>query len=201
MHEEIALFLCGDVMTGRGIDQLLPRPCEPTLYEPHIASANEYVALAESANGPLPRPADFGYPWGDALAELEDRRPDLRIINLETSVTRCAEPEPKGINYRMSPENFACIRAAGVDCCLLANNHVLDWGEAGLLEALATIKESGIATAGAGRNVSEASAPAVLTASPASRVLVFAFACKSSWVPQAWLAGPDRPGVNLLPDL
>src|SRR5262245_36987110 len=43
VHEEIALFLCGDVMTGRGIDQLLPRPCEPTLYEPYVTSANEYV--------------------------------------------------------------------------------------------------------------------------------------------------------------
>jgi len=201
VHEEIALFLCGDVMTGRGIDQLLPRPCDPTLYEPYIASANEYVALAESANGPLPRLVDCGYPWGDAIAELEDRRPDLRIINLETSVTRHPEPEPKGINYRMNPENFACIEAAGVDCCVLANNHVLDWGETGLLETLATIKAAGIATAGAGRNESEASAPAVLATSPASRVLIFAFACKSSGVSQAWLAGPDRPGVNLLPDL
>src|SRR5215471_10016223 len=102
-----------------------------TLYEPYVTSANEYVALAERANGPLPRPVDFGYPWGEAIAELEDRRPDLRIINLETSVTRHAEPEPKRINYRMSPENFACIGAAEIDCCTLANNHVLDWGEAG----------------------------------------------------------------------
>ena len=27
------VFLCGDVMTGRGIDQVLPHPCEPTLHE------------------------------------------------------------------------------------------------------------------------------------------------------------------------
>jgi len=70
VHEEIALFLCGDVMTGRGIDQLLPRPCEPTLYEPYVTSANEYVALAENANGPLPRPVDFGYPWKEAYETM-----------------------------------------------------------------------------------------------------------------------------------
>ena len=128
-QEVVLLFVCGDVMMGRGIDQLLPRPCEPTLYEPYMASAQEYVALAECANGPLPRSVGFLYPWGDALAELNHRRPDLRVINLETSVTRCATPEPKGINYRMSPENFAAVKDAQIDCCVLANNHVLDWGK------------------------------------------------------------------------
>jgi len=49
--------------------------------------------------------------------------------------------------------------------------------------------------------VNEAAAPALLSASAASRVLVFAFACKGSGVPPAWLAGLDKPGVNLLPDL
>ena len=43
-------------------------------------------------------------------------------------LTRRGRPEPKGINYRMSPENFPVISAAGIDCCMLANNHVLDWG-------------------------------------------------------------------------
>ena len=200
-REELPLFLCGDVMTGRGIDQLLPWPCEPTLYEPYVASANDYVALAERTNGPLPRPVDVGYPWGDAMAELQDRRPCLRIINLETSVTRCAEPEPKGINYRMHPDNVSVLTAAGIDCCVLANNHVLDWGEAGLRETLARIEAAGIAIAGAGRNLDEAAAPAVLPVSGSIRVLVFAFACGSSGVPTTWLAGPNRPGVNLLPDL
>jgi poly-gamma-glutamate capsule biosynthesis protein CapA/YwtB (metallophosphatase superfamily) len=94
--EVIKLFLSGDVMMGRGIDQVLPWPCEPTLHEPYVSSAKEYVALAEAANGPLPRPVDVLYPWGDALAELQHRLLDARIINLETSVTRRGGPEPKG---------------------------------------------------------------------------------------------------------
>jgi poly-gamma-glutamate capsule biosynthesis protein CapA/YwtB (metallophosphatase superfamily) len=188
-------------MMGRGIDQLLPRPSEPTLYEPYMASAQEYVALAECANGPLPRSVGFLYPWGDALAELNHRRPDLRVINLETSVTRCATPEPKGINYRMSPENFAAVKAAQIDCCVLANNHVLDWGRPGLVETLATIRSVGIATPGAGLNVGEATAPAVLsTPDTDHRALVYACATTDSGVPRAWLAGADHPGVNLLPD-
>jgi len=37
--DSIRLFLCGDVMTGRGIDQVLPHPTDPTLHEPYIGDA------------------------------------------------------------------------------------------------------------------------------------------------------------------
>lgn len=30
------LFLCGDVITGQGIDRILRRPSEPVLYEPYF---------------------------------------------------------------------------------------------------------------------------------------------------------------------
>ncbi len=43
----IRLFLCGDVMTGRGIDQVLPYPCDPVLHERYVDSALDYVRLAE----------------------------------------------------------------------------------------------------------------------------------------------------------
>ena len=50
--EPITLFLCGDVMLGRGIDQILPYPSIPRLYESYLDSAIDYVELAEAANGP-----------------------------------------------------------------------------------------------------------------------------------------------------
>jgi poly-gamma-glutamate capsule biosynthesis protein CapA/YwtB (metallophosphatase superfamily) len=81
------VFLCGDVMTGRGIDQLLPHPVPPHLFEAYVQSAADYVRLAEARCGPLGRRLDFGYPWGDALAVLEQMEPALRIVNLETAVT------------------------------------------------------------------------------------------------------------------
>src|SRR5688572_12021430 len=154
------LFLCGDVMTGRGIDQILPAPCDPALDEPWVKSALDYVALAEQASGPIPRNVDAAYVWGDALAELERELPEARIVNLETAVTTSAERAAKGINYRMSPANAACLAAARIDCCVLANNHVLDWGRKGLEETLDTLHALGMRTAGAGRNAGQARAPA-----------------------------------------
>jgi poly-gamma-glutamate capsule biosynthesis protein CapA/YwtB (metallophosphatase superfamily) len=197
----ITLFLCGDVMTGRGIDQILPHPGDPILYEPYMTSAESYVRIAEEATGPIPRPADFSYIWGDALAELERVRPDLRVINLETAVTRSeAYWEGKGINYRMHPDNLPCITAAGVDCCVLANNHVLDWGYPGLVETLENLEKAGLRTAGAGQTLRQAQAPAVLEAPGKGRVLVFAWGSESSGVPWDWAATDSRPGVNLLKD-
>ena len=110
-------------MTGRGIDQVLAHPCDPTLHEDYVASAKDYVGLAEQANGPIPRHAEPSYVWGTALDELNRMRPDARIINLETAITRSDDYARKSINYRMSPENADCLSAAGIDCCVLANNH------------------------------------------------------------------------------
>ncbi|HEY0887054.1 MAG TPA: CapA family protein, partial [Ramlibacter sp.] len=155
------LFLCGDVMTGRGIDQLLPHPVPPRLFEAYVQSAADYVRLAEARCGPLGRRLDFGYPWGDALAVLEQMQPALRIVNLETAVTVSEDAQPgKGIHYRMHPANVRCLTGAGVHCCVLANNHVLDWGAAGLLETLRTLEAADLRFAGAGRDAVEAAAPA-----------------------------------------
>ena len=189
-------------MTGRGIDQVLPHPGDPVLYEPYMRSAAGYVELAEKANGPIPKPADFSYIWGDALAEWERVSPDVRIINLETSVTASGEYwRGKGINYRMHPKNISCITAAKIDCCSLANNHVLDWGYAGLAETLETLDKAKVERAGAGRNDEEAERPAIVEVPGKGRVLLFACGSEASGIPRSWRAAPDRPGVNLLPDL
>lgn len=195
------LFLGGDVMLGRGVDQILRHPSRPRLHEPWVRDARDYVALAEGRNGPVPRRAGPGYPWGTALAELAHAAPDLRLVNLETSVTRSDERWPgKGIHYRMHPDNADCLAAAGIDLCVLANNHVLDWGRPGLLETLETLEHLGIATAGAGRNRDEARRPAALATPAGGRVLVLAAAFGSSGVPEGWAAGPDTPGVFLASD-
>jgi poly-gamma-glutamate synthesis protein (capsule biosynthesis protein) len=197
--QPVVLFLCGDVMTGRGIDQVLPHTSDTRLYEPYVDSALTYLELAERKNGEIPRPVDFAYVWGDALAELDRRAPALRIINLETSVTDSDRAEDKGINYRMHPDNVPCLSAAKIDCCVLANNHVLDWGVEGLEQTLDSLHGAGIATAGAGRNRTEAAAPAVLGAS--ARVLVFGFGTETSGIARHWAAADERPGVSLLDSL
>ena len=197
----VTLFLAGDVMTGRGVDQILAHPSMPELHEPYVTDAREYVRLAEQMSGPLRRGVGPDYIWGDALAEWERMSPAARVVNLETSVTRSDRHEPKGINYRMHPDNIGCLCAARVDICVLANNHVLDYGSPGLIETLETLEREHIRSVGAGRNCDEAARPVVQALPGGQHLIVGACAHESSGVPDHWAALTDEPGVNLLPDL
>jgi len=118
----VTLFLAGDVMLGRGVDQILPYPGDPKLSESYIKDPRAYVDLAEAANGMIPLPVDFPWPWGDALDVLDAAAPDARILNLETAVTQNDETAPgKEIQYRMHPANLPGLAAARPHVCVLAN--------------------------------------------------------------------------------
>jgi poly-gamma-glutamate synthesis protein (capsule biosynthesis protein) len=200
--EAITVFLGGDVMTGRGVDQILMASSAPEIHEACVRDARDYVALAERASGPIPRPVDGAYVWGDALDELARVAPAARIVNLETSITSGPEHrEPKGINYRMHPANVACLTAARLDVCTLANNHVLDYGREGLEETLRTLAAAGVKTAGAGATLAEAQRPAIVERADRPRVVVLACGTETSGIPAAWAATDDRAGVARLRDL
>lgn len=192
----ITLFVCGDVMLARGIDQILQAPGDPELYEPSLDDARDYIAIAEDVSGPIPRGVPPEYPWGEALDVLDAAHPDVRIVNLETAITRRGVPDPdKRIHYRVSPENAVSLRAARVDVCALANNHVLDWGTGGLVDTLDTLDRLGIARCGAGRDRAEAVRPALIDLGARGRVAVFSVGCADGGVPPWWDAAEGRPGV------
>ncbi len=195
----ITLFLCGDVMTGRGIDQVLPHPSDPRIHEPFVKNAKDYVDIAERNNGPIPQPIDFSYIWGDVLEELDQMKPDLRVINLETSVTTSNEFwQGKGINYRMHPKNVPCLSQANIDYCSLANNHILDWGYSGLAETMETLARAKMSFSGAGLNLKEARKPAVIEVEGKGRAILFSLCTTSSGVPSDWAAAENTPGLNLI---
>jgi poly-gamma-glutamate synthesis protein (capsule biosynthesis protein) len=126
----------------------------------------------------------------------------VRIINLETSITASEGCWPdKGIRYRMHPGNVGCITAARIDCCCLANNHVLDWGYEGLAETLRALDAAGVARAGAGPDAAEAASPTALNVPGKGRVLVVAVGSITSGIPWEWAATANKPGINLLEDL
>ena len=193
------LFLCGDVMTGRGVDQILASPGDPALREPSISDARCYVRLAEQANGTIGAPVADTWPWGDALGVLDRLAPDARIINLETAVTSGGEfSAAKDIHYRMNPANVGCLTCAQPDVCSLANNHALDFGTAGLIDTLDTLAGADLVTVGAGFDEASAWRPAVVGLADGGQLVVLAAGLSSSGVPPDWAAGHARPGVAFL---
>jgi poly-gamma-glutamate synthesis protein (capsule biosynthesis protein) len=197
----VTVLMGGDVMLGRGVDQILPHPGEPVLREPYVRNANQYVDLAEKANGPIHRPVDWTWPWGEALASVDDIAPDVRLINLETAITADGAFAPhKAVHYRMHSDNLPALTAFRPDVCALANNHILDFGRRGLSDTLAALTHAGIRPIGAGPDLSAARSPASVLAHD-NRVLIESVAATSSGVPESWAAHIDRPGVWLIRDV
>jgi poly-gamma-glutamate capsule biosynthesis protein CapA/YwtB (metallophosphatase superfamily) len=198
----VTLLLCGDVMPGRGVDQILPHPGVPELREPCAGDARVYVRLAEEVNGPIRCPVSFDWPWGDALRVADDMAPDVRVINLECTVTRSTDfSSAKSVHYRMEPSNLPCLTAFRPDACALANNHVLDFGRTGLADTLHCLAGAGLAAAGAGRDLAQAQQAAAIPLPAGGRVLVFSCGAACSGIPASWAATPGRPGLDLLTTL
>ncbi len=197
----VKVLLGGDVMLGRGVDQILRHPGEAELREPYLRDARGYLRLAERANGPIPCPVDWQWPWGEVLALLDDAAPDIRLINLETTITAGRDfAEHKAICYRMHPDNMPALTALRPDVCALANNHMLDFGYQGLTDTVAAIAAVGIQGVGAGADLPTARHHAVVSARGDHRALVGSVAMKSAGVPESWGARYDRPGVWLIRD-
>jgi poly-gamma-glutamate capsule biosynthesis protein CapA/YwtB (metallophosphatase superfamily) len=197
----VTVLLGGDVMLGRGVDQILPHPGQPVLHEPYMRDARGYVRLTEHANGPIPRPVDWSWPWGEVLALVDNAAPDVRLINLETTITADGEfADRKPVCYRMHPDNLPALTAFRPDVCALANNHILDFGNQGLTDTVAALAQAGIQGAGAGADLTAARRPAVVTVHDEHRVLIGSVAMKSAGVPESWAARWHRPGVWLIRD-
>jgi poly-gamma-glutamate capsule biosynthesis protein CapA/YwtB (metallophosphatase superfamily) len=87
---------------------------------------------------------------------------DIAIANLESSVVPNAPLASGGLRFRGRPEMLDGIRDAGFDFMSLANNHIGDGGQAGILNAISELEARDIAHAGVGRTAAEARQPAIL---------------------------------------
>lgn len=92
------------------------------------------------------------------LAQLQGV--DVLVANNEFPFTDRGTPaEGKTYTFRADRDAVSYLQDMGVDVAVLANNHIYDFGEVGLLDTLDTLSKAGIPAVGAGRNLEEASAP------------------------------------------
>ena len=88
------------------------------------------------------------------------RAHNLSIINLEAPITvnESFPLEKHGPVLKAPKETLKSLIYSGFKMVTLANNHILDYGETGLLDTLNLCKEYNIETVGAGKNILDASA-------------------------------------------
>jgi poly-gamma-glutamate synthesis protein (capsule biosynthesis protein) len=133
------------------------------------------------------------YIWGDVLPLLQ--KPELTFANLECVITKNGEPfRPRRVFYfRAQPQAVKALTLAGIDYLSVANNHAMDFREGGLLETIHHLDAHGIAHAGAGKNLAEATRPAFLKAG-GIKIGVVAFADHF----REYGAGISSPGTNII---
>lgn len=84
----------------------------------------------------------------------------LVVANLECQLIERSSPIRKtGPILGVPPSCAEALQKAGVGLLTLANNHLLDHGEAGLRHTMAVCRQTGIATVGAGANLQEGVCP------------------------------------------
>jgi len=117
----------------------------------------------------------FRYPLGNIAPVL--KKADLVFGNLECAITSFDQewPHPKAFYFRVDLMAIETLKYAGFDYVSLANNHVLDYQEKGLLDTIKYLNKAGIAYAGAGKNIKEAAKPATLSANK-TKIAVLSYA-------------------------
>ena len=74
---------------------------------------------------------------------------DFTVVNLEGPLTtRTSERSGRQFNFRGSPEYTQILSGSSVEVCTLANNHALDFKEAGLNDTAANVMDAGMGAAG-----------------------------------------------------
>ncbi len=126
---------------------------------------------------------------------------DVNVANLEVSYTSRGTPHPtKSVVFRSRPENIAGLAFAGIDLVTIGNNHIIDYGEIGMLDTMTGLDALGIPYCGAGSSETLAVQPAFRSQDGVR--LGFLGLCNRTgreWSYQPFLdAGWDKPGFAYL---
>jgi poly-gamma-glutamate capsule biosynthesis protein CapA/YwtB (metallophosphatase superfamily) len=125
------LLLVGDVMLGRGVNDVL---CERDASYPWGDTAALFLEADWRACNLECVISNRGEPW---------------------------EPDLKAFHFRSDLKNLAVLKNARIDAVALANNHSLDFGHQALSDTLRALDAAGIRHAGAGADLAAASGVAV----------------------------------------
>jgi len=120
---------------------------------------------------------------------------DVVFTNVEAAVALPGQSVSEGRGFLTPPETLDALKTFGFNLLSLSNNHAFDMQATGILNTVRETDRRGIAHAGIGRNLADASAPGYLRTPNGTIALV---SSASGLMASGAMAGADRPGVNEL---
>jgi poly-gamma-glutamate synthesis protein (capsule biosynthesis protein) len=106
------------------------------------------VILARGANWPAVTKGDFTYNWRKVADLL--KKGDITLINLEAPLTKNCPLKTEGMIFCGDARHTQGISYAGVDSVSLANNHIGNYGQAGIDETISLFESKKIGWSGFG---------------------------------------------------
>jgi poly-gamma-glutamate synthesis protein (capsule biosynthesis protein) len=202
MRSITALCLFVSLFTGCASIQKEPGPevvQEPVSPVTNIPEQSKYVSIVAvgdimlGGKGRSRFEAD-GYDFPFAATRELLQTGGIVIGNLETALTDAGVPfADKKYTFRNPPDKVAkALKQAGFDIVSLANNHSMDYGEAGLRDTLAALDRVEVHHHGAGLNVAEARKPRIFSLENGQTV---AFLAYSNTFPQEFWATANMAGT------
>ena len=99
--------------------------------------------------------------FSDLLSDIEPiiKSADFSVVNLESPVVEGDSPklEKNGPNLKCSAKAVDALKWCGFQMATLANNHIYDYGEEGLLQTVETLTSRGLDYVGVGKTPKDAS--------------------------------------------
>ncbi len=155
----------------------------------------------------MPAEAVSLYAVGDVFSDVEDARAAFRHLapllatgdivfgNCEGVYSDRPAKAPTHKHFMGARrDRGAMLAEVGIDVMTCANNHMGDGGYVGLRDTLELLRGQGIAVTGAGKNLAEALAPAIVERH--GKAVAFLGFC--SVFPKGYEARPSRPGIAAL---
>jgi poly-gamma-glutamate capsule biosynthesis protein CapA/YwtB (metallophosphatase superfamily) len=152
-------------------------------------TANTVTLLGVGDVGPLHEPIA---PYSE-LAKPVLAAADIRFGQVERvySERGSLQLHSGGAHSRVKPHLASVFTDCGFDVVSLASNHAMDWGPDALLDTVDLLRGKGLRVIGAGRNLREARAPAIIEKNGVKT----AFLAYCSILQTGYAAGPDHAGV------
>ena len=139
---------------------------------------------------PLLRQKGYDHPFKSVKKVLATG--SINFANLESPISAGGrEYSEKKFRFRAEPAVAKALRNAGFNLVTLANNHSMDFGAEALAETLQHLSDNGIASIGAGENLSEARKMALYSIK-GKKIAFLAFSLTQ---PAEFFARQDRPGT------
>lgn len=129
------------------------------------------------------------------------QRADLAVANLETAVTDSGAPAAKLFVFRTPSTAFAALQGGGIDVVSMANNHGMDYGEAGLRDSLSAARRYRFPVIGIGLDDDQAYRPFRRTINGQRIAIIGATQVLDDELISAWTARPGKPGLASAKDV